>query len=377
MRATRARLDAAGVFTVTTLGFLATGATLPVLPQYVRGPIGGSNLDVGLVTGAFAVAAVISRPSAGRLADARGPRLAMLIGTATMVLSGALLFVPAGLAGLLLARLALGVGEGFLFTAASAWIVALAPEQRRGQIIGLFGLSVWGGLTVGTVLGQTLRSVVGFDAVWAAATISPLLALALATRLRDSVRVQDPGVGAPIRAIALPGFALALGNVGYAAFISFIVLDVGSHGGAVITAYAATVVLSRLVLGRLPDRVGPRLCAIGSATAEAVGLAVIALAPSWWVAALGAVFMAAGFSLLYPALAMIVLDRVGDDRRGSAMGLFTAFFDAGMGLGAPLAGVVVSLADYEAAFWASSGLAVFAAVLLARSIPRAAARAFV
>ena len=44
----------AGVFVVTMLGLLAVGATLPVLPRYVKGPIGSTDLAVGIVTGAFA-----------------------------------------------------------------------------------------------------------------------------------------------------------------------------------------------------------------------------------------------------------------------------------------------------------------------------------
>ena len=46
-----------------------------------------------------------------------------------------------------------------------------------------------------------------------------------------------------------------------------------------------------------------------------------------------------------------------ESRRGAALGTFTAFFDAGVGLGAPLAGVAVALAGYPAAFWLASGCA--------------------
>ncbi|GAC1437270.1 MAG: MFS transporter [Solirubrobacteraceae bacterium] len=364
LRVSPARRAAGGVFAVTLLGFLAAGATLPVLPRYVRGPIGAGDLAVGIVTGAFAVAAVLSRPLAGRLADSHGPRRVMGLGAGVMALAGMLLFVPAGLPGLLASRLAFGAGEGFLFTAASTWIVDLAPEQRRGQIIGLFGLSVWGGLTLGTVVGQALADV-GYDAVWLLALAAPALALLLSCRLANPHHRTDPVGGAPgaLRAVALPGAALALGNVGYATFISFIVLDIGRHGGAVITTFAATVVFTRLVLGRLPDRLGPRRTAVGAALAESAGLAVIALAHTWWVAALGAVLMAAGFSLLYPALALIVVDAAAARRRGAAMGLFTAFFDAGMGLGAPLAGAVAALSGYAAAFWAAAALAALGALL--------------
>src|SRR5690349_13295790 len=44
----------AGIFSVTLLALLAVGAVLPVLPHYVRGPLGAGNVAVGVVIGAFA-----------------------------------------------------------------------------------------------------------------------------------------------------------------------------------------------------------------------------------------------------------------------------------------------------------------------------------
>jgi hypothetical protein len=64
----------AGIFIVTMLGLLSIGATLPVLPRYVKGPLDGGDLEVGIVTGAFAVTGLACRPIAGRFADARGRR---------------------------------------------------------------------------------------------------------------------------------------------------------------------------------------------------------------------------------------------------------------------------------------------------------------
>ena len=98
------------------------------------------------------------------------------------------------------------------------------------------------------------------------------------------------------------------------------------------------VVLTRLVAGDLPDRVGPARVATGAALVEAVGLVTIGVAQSLPVAIAGALAMGAAFSLLYPSLSLIVVERVPETRRGAALGTFTAFFDAGVGIGAPLAG---------------------------------------
>ena len=67
--------------------------------------------------------------------------------------------------------------------------------------------------------------------------------------------------------------------------------------------------------------------------------------------------MGAGFSLLFPSLALLVVNRVPEERRGAAMGTFTAFFDLGVGIGSPLAGAAAALGGYEAAFVLAAGCA--------------------
>src|SRR5436190_6798537 len=82
-RATAARPETvafAGVFAACLLAFLGLGTVLPVLPRYVRGPIGSTDVAVGIVTGAFAFTAIVCRPLGGRLADARGRRVVVTTG---------------------------------------------------------------------------------------------------------------------------------------------------------------------------------------------------------------------------------------------------------------------------------------------------------
>ena len=94
----------------------------------------------------------------------------------------------------------------------------------------------------------------------------------------------------------------------------------------------------------------------------------------WLVAAAGAVVMGAGFSLLFPSLALLVMSRTPDEERGLVMGAFTAFFDVGVGLGAPIAGAIAAVGGYPAAFWTMAVLSGVGALLGARR-PAAALKA--
>jgi MFS family permease len=373
------------VFVAALLAFVAIGAALPVLPGFVHGPLHGGDVAVGIVVGSFAITSVFCRPLAGRQSDVRGRRLVLICGSLAMALGGGLYLLAASVPSLILARLAVGAGEGAVYTAGATWAVDLAPRERRGLALGLFGLAVWGGLSLGPVAGELLRSNVGYDAVWVLAALLPLAGALIATRLPEPPRPAGSAAPAPLailpRAAHRPGIALALANIGYAALAGFVVLHLrarGIEGGAsVFTAFAVAVFASRLVLSRVPDRAGARATATAAGLIEALGLAIIALAHSLGVALAGAIVVGVGFSMLFPALALMVVGKVGDDRRGSAMGAFTAFFDIGVGLGGPLAGATAALAGYPAVFVLASGSALGTAVLAAAPRRRARRRAAV
>jgi predicted MFS family arabinose efflux permease len=66
---------------------------------------------------------------------------------------------------------------------------------------------------------------------------------------------------------------------------------------------------------------------------------------------------------------LIALGRVSQRARGAAMGTYTAFFDAGVGLGAPLAGLVAALTDYEEAFLFAALVCVASSLMIAMQRP--------
>jgi MFS family permease len=377
----RPGLAFAGVFAVTFSGLFAVGAVLPVLPRYIHGPLDAGNIAVGVVIGSYAITGLLLRPLAGRLADRRGRKPAVLLGSILVSVAGFLYLLPLGVAGLIGTRLILGAGEGTVFTAGSAWIVDIAPPERRGRVIGLYGLAVWGGLSAGPLVGELLLHAGGYSPVWLFAGASPLVGALIALRLPDPfhplANPEEEHHPLIAREAVRPGAALALASLGYATVASFVVLHLEArgigHGAVVFGAFATMVVVTRLIGGDLPDRVGPARVATAAALVEAIGLATMAVAQSLAVALGGALAMGAAFSLLYPSLSLIVVGRVAETRRGAALGTFTAFFDAGIGFGAPLAGIAAALTDYEGAFLFAAAIAVVSAATIAVAISPAAA----
>ena len=357
----------AGIFAVTFSGLVAVGAVLPVLPRYVHGPLDGGNIAVGIVVGCYAVTGLMLRPLAGRFADRRGRKPAVLFGSILVALAGFLYLLPLGIAGLVGARLVLGAGEGTVFTAGSAWIVDLAPEDRRGRVIGLYGLAVWSGLSVGPLIGELLLHASGYTLVWLFAGAAPLVGAAIALRIPDPYRphpsLETEHQPLIAREAVRPGAALALGSIGYACVAAFVVLHLDArgigHGAAVFGAFATMVVLTRLVAGDLPDRVGPARVATGAALVEGVGLVTIGVAQSLPVAIVGALAMGTAFSLRYPvALADRGRTDSRDPPRRGARHLHSLLRRRGRDRGPARPGSPAALTDYEGAFLLSAAIAV-------------------
>ena len=366
----RSRPAFAAVFALTFCGLVAVGAVLPVLPGYVRDELGYGDVAVGIVIGCYAVSGLLLRPVAGRLADTRGRKRVALGGALLLSAGGFLYLPPLGLGGLIVARMVLGVGEGTLYTAGSAWIVDLAPLERRGRILGLYGLAVWGGLAVGPLLGTLVHNAAGYEEVWLLAALLPLAGALAGLVVGDPFEPLAHAEPHPLVApeAVRPGIAVGLAAVGYATVAAFVVLLLEQRGidqgAAVFAAFGGAIVLGRLALGDLPDRIGPAPVAVGATLAEAVGLLTIALAGSLPVALLGGIAMGTGFSLLNPSLMLVVVDQVSATARGAALGTFTAFFDLGVGVGAPLAGLAAALTGYEGAFLLASALALASAATI-------------
>lgn len=79
--------------------------------------------------------------------------------------------------------------------------------------------------------------------------------------------------------------------------------------------------------------------------------------------------MGGGFTLLYPALALVVLQRTPEHERGPALGAFTSFWDLGIG-GAGLITGALALLGYSWVFATAAVLAVLAAIIGTAALAR-------
>jgi MFS family permease len=356
---------------------LGVGASLATLPFFVLQDLHGNKVEVGVVVAAISVAVVVARPVAGRLADRHGYKLLMLCGATVCALAGLAYYGAGNVPELVAVRILHGVGEGTVYTAGAAWLVGLCPPERRGRVVGLYGIYMWLGITLGALFGTVAMHLFGFSGVWALCVVVGVAGFFAVLPKRRPPRPESVRARVAILPVStvIPGIALSLAALGYAALAAFVALHMlargVSDGIAAFNAFGFTYVGVRLFIGHVPDRIGPRQVAFWSALVEAVGLLIVALAASLPIVIIGGLVTGAGLSLLFPSLALIVINRTDKSQQGAALGAFTSFWDLGIAVGAPVSGLIASVAGYTAIYYVMAGCAVASAAMsLAKWVPR-------
>lgn len=358
--------------------FFALAMLTPVLPLYVKGPLHGNGLSVGIGVGAFAVGAVLLRPYAGRIGDRAGRRWLVIGGALTVSVSIAAYGIIDSLAWLVLARFVTGIGEAAFFVGAATMITDLAPVERRGEAVSYWSIAVYGGLAFGPALGELVLGDDRYVLTWIVASGLALLAAIVGCTLKETgdglhhhEANVDGGKKQPLihPAAIRPGIVLMLGLIGLAGFSTFVSLYARRElhlggAGVIFLVYGVCILLVRIFGARLPDRLGPIRSGTYALLLGAGGLAVITAVHSVAGLVVGTVIFAGGMSLLYPALLVMALAGVPDRERASVVGTFSSFFDLSQGLGALLCGVAQQLFGYRAAFAVGAVLAAAGCVAL-------------
>jgi len=104
---------------------------------------------------------------------------------------------------------------------------------------------------------------------------------------------------------------------------------------------------------------------MASLLVECAGLLVLWLAQTPNAAAAATALSGCGFALVFPALGVEVVHELGEQNRGAALGVYTAFLDLAMGVTGPIAGYLITTAGYPALFLSASGAAMCGCFIVA------------
>ncbi|GLY72264.1 MFS transporter [Actinoallomurus iriomotensis] len=354
-------------------GYLAFGATLQALPGYVIERFTGGTVAAGWAVGIAFAATALGRPWAGRAGDAGRSRPVVLAGGLLIALGALGHLLAPDLAVLLLARVVMGAGEAAVFSAALPWVLTGTPPERRGRVAGWFGLSMWGGLAAGPLVAIAAGSGGPRAVWWTVLGLGLACALLVVTTGPQPVHEDRPAFRprglrdlVPAGAV-LPGLGLGLSAYGYGTVTTLLVLYLtsGGHGGqnAALAVFAGAFLVTRWLGSPRVDRHGGTRVAFVVLTIESAGLLLVARSPDPVTALPGAALVGVGLSLMFPATVAMTLARSGPVRPGVSVGLTTSFWDLGILVAGPTAGLISAHVGDRAAFLTAAAAAALALVV--------------
>ena len=359
--------------------YFLIGLPLAVVPVFVHFTLGRSAAVAGFFVSAQYLATLLSRSAIGKVSDSHGPKWVVLGGLGCAAASGLCLaatslhVAPVWLLLLLgLSRLWLGVAESGSGTGSITWGINRAGAAHTAEVISWNGVASYGGIAIGAPVGVVLYHLGGLLAMGLTTT-----GLSSAALMLCSFKTPSPlsvgariGFGSVVWRVLPYGMTLALGSTGFGTIVAFITLLYAGHGwsGAAygLSAFGIAFIAVRILFSGAIRRFGGFRTSIVSLAVEFVGLLLLWLATTQWVAVLGTVLTGLGLSLIFPAMAVEALKTVPVANRGAAVGAYTVFLDISLGATGPLAGLVIGRFGYPSAFLLAAVAAVGAALLTLR-----------
>ena len=332
----------------TALGFTSFSLTLASLPAYAVA--GGAAADTaGVVTAVFLVATIAVQSAVPALTARYGPGPVLAVGLLALGAPAPLYAVDDGVLWLSAVSAVRGAGFGVLTVLGSTLAARVAPPERRGESIGLYGLAIAVPNLVAVPAGVALAlgGHVGWLA-WLAA--SPVLALPLVPGTVRGARAGPPAgtssSRAAVRAALAPSAVLLVVTLAGGGLVTFLPIERpdGVLATAALLVFGVTSALTRWRTGVLADRTGTRLLLPLSLLVSAVGLAAVALglgAGAGWVLTGAAVF-GAGYGTVQNLTLLAAFARAGEGGATAASAMWNASFDAGTAVGALALGLVAA-----------------------------------
>jgi MFS family permease len=366
--------------------FLSFQALFPISPLYVS-ELGGFPADNGMATWVFALAALLTRPLAGSLADRLGRRPVLIAG-AILLGGGPLLHAFAfDIPTLLVVKAVHGVGLAAFSTAYQPFITDLLPPGRYGEGLGVAGTPSSLAMVVAPLFGEWALETLGFQSSFRAMSaiggLGLVATLALLGWRQNPTGESSASEGGWLRqALRQPGvwpgaLGMAIMGIPFGAFITFVPLlaearDLGGTG-LVYAVYAIATTIARPLAGRATDRWGARpVVLLGFGLAGLAAGAIAAASESWLLLA-GATALGAGFGTASSALDSVVQSSVRPSLRGVAAAIQYTAFDTLVGFGGLGLGWLAGVANYGVMYATVGGIVLLGLVvgLLVR-LPRAA-----
>ena len=343
-----------------------------------------SKSFLGLIMGIHSVTAILVRPFFGRVLDKEGGRKVAMAGLLIILLSipGFFLVESAGWLALVL-RAINGIGWGVGTTALMAICSELSPPEKMAHSLGIIGAAGIVAGAAGPMLAEEVFRRYDFHAVFVVGIVTALASMVCVFAIREEPHKTVQRASASLATIRRHSFLvlaiIAVMPVAHGAargavlnFIALFGTNIGFDRIApFFLVFSIAAILTRLGVGDISDRYGRKKIIFPSAVMIGLNL--------FWIAGLHsyAWFLVTGFiaglgqGLIFPALSTYVIDFLGRENKGLALGLYLSLFDMGMGLGSPLWGWISDVAGFRPMYAVAGSLIIVLTIVFTLKAPDA------
>lgn len=333
-----------------------------IIAVYAMDNLQASPSEAGLATGIFIVGTLIARIFSGRAIEQVGRKRMLYIGLTVYLITTLLYFVITNLQFLYFIRFLHGVGLGIASTATGTIIANLIPQERRGEGISYYAMSMTFASAFGPFFGIYLHQHASFNAI----LVLCVFLLAISYSATFFLRVSEAELTKEqldnMKRFALSNFIEykvlsiaiigAIVGFGYSSIISFLssytkqinLIDAGSF---FFIVYSIATLISRPVTGRWFDLKGENFVMYPSFLIFALGLIVLSQASNGFILLLAAGFIGLGFGTFLSCGQAIAIILSPSHRAGLATSTFFAIFDLGVGIGPFFLGFLVPVIGFS------------------------------
>ncbi len=350
----------------TTLG---VGLVVPLLPVYAH-ELGAGAFQVGLVFAAFSLTRSMFVPYFGKLSDKKGKKPFLTTGLFIFFFLSILYTYSKNIETLILLRLGQGFASAMVLPVAQAYIGIMTPPQKEGRVMGLFSISLYGGLSIGPLLGGVVKDRFSINASFlsmgALCFFGFVLCLLFLPREGVLHKNNPSGSGKSKSYLAIvktPAilslftfricFTTCIGIIWtFLPLFANTMLDLSSSAiGFVIMINVFIAGVLQAPMGYIADRFSKKIMVTAGGVLAIISLLCLNYATSFngLVIANGIFGLAGGISL--PAImALGIIEGRKTRAMGSIMALLTMAHSLGMLVGPLLAGIIIDVFSMETIF---------------------------
>ncbi len=308
----------------------------------------------GFVASVFILGILIGRAVSGNFINKIGIKNVVWGGVVMFFLTYVLYFLDFGLTFLIIVRLLNGFATGYISTALNTLATIILPEDRRGEGISYFSLSLVLASSIGPFMSFTLFKDMPFNQmllivliIMAVTTVSFLFVKTNNSYSKDRkvpFKLLDKKAAVMSPGILILGFTQST----IFAFIGTYTLINGYYLAASLyfIVYSIATMLTRPITGRILDYRGPVGLIIATIIFNAIGYYILGGALNDWMVLLSAAVIGLGMGN-YQSIAQATCVSLGDkDNIGLSTSTFFISLETGLGFGPLILGAVAAYVGY-------------------------------